>query len=287
MALRLKANRRFPSVPVVTDDPKNHTQVLMSVKEALDIGQRRTNDLLNSFIRVEDLIDLGLITIEGNTNAIVGADLSEIANIGDLSGAAAGDFLRFDGTDWVNDQIHTTDITETMVTQHEAALSINWNQLTGTAPALNDLSDVLISLPVIGEALHWDGYDWLNTTPVRKPPGATWVRASDAIETPVNDVSVYFSEAAYIIGVVVLTHDLAGDCIIDIWKDVFASYPPAVADSICGSNKPTISGGASYRDLVLSGWNRNIAAGDVVTFHLESSTTFKTIHIYLLTRPAL
>src|SRR5690554_3395593 len=108
MTLRLKANRRFPSIPVVTDDPKNHTQVLMAIKEAMEIGQRRTTDLLNSYVRVQNLVDLGLITIEGNTNSIVGADLSQIANIGDLSGAAAGDFLRFDGTEWTNDQLGLT-----------------------------------------------------------------------------------------------------------------------------------------------------------------------------------
>src|SRR5690606_23179874 len=129
MTLRLKANRRFPSIPVVTDDPKNHTQVLMAIKEAMEIGQRRTTDLLNSYIRVQDLVDLGLIDFKGNTTAIVGADLSEIADIGDLSGTAAGDFLRFDGTEWTNDQLGLTDITQGMVTQHQAALAIDWSQI--------------------------------------------------------------------------------------------------------------------------------------------------------------
>jgi hypothetical protein len=167
MTLRLKANRRFPSLPVVTDNPKNHTQVLMAVKEALDIGQRRTSDLLNSFIRVEDLIDLGLITIEGNTNAIVGADLSEIADIGDLSGAAAGDFLRFDGTEWVNDQLAPGDITQTMVTQHQAALSIAWAQLTGTPPSLDDLADVDAPAPADGDVLTWNdaSSEWIAAAP--------------------------------------------------------------------------------------------------------------------------
>jgi hypothetical protein len=287
MALRLKANRRFPSVPVVTDDPKNHTQVLMGIKEALDIGQRRTGDLLNSFIRVEDLIDLGLITIEGNTTSIVGADLSEIANIGDLSGSAIGDFLRFNGTDWVNGQLSVGDITQAMVVQHQAALAIDWSQLTGTPPGLADLSDVLISLPAIGDSIHWDGYDWVNALPVRRPPGATWVRAGSAIATPVNDVSVYFSEAAYITGVVVLCKTAPGDCVIDIWKDTYANYPPAVGDTICGGSKPTITGGIKYQDFALAGWTRDIAAGDTITFHLQSAATFEVIHIYLLTRPAL
>ena len=164
MALRLKANRRFPSIPVVVDTAENHTQVLMAVKEALDIGQRRTGDLLNSFIRVEDLIDLGLITIEGNTNSIVGADLSEIADIGDLSGAAAGDFLRFDGSVWINDQLATGDITQSMVTQHQAALSIAYSQITG-APSvpsdLDDLTDVTITAPALNDVLTFDGSQWV------------------------------------------------------------------------------------------------------------------------------
>lgn len=154
MALRLKANRRFPSVPVVTDDPKNHTQVLMGIKEALDIGQRRTSDLLNSFIRVEDLIDLGLITIEGNTTAIVGADLSEIANIGDLSGAAEGDFLRFRSGEWINDDLLNTDITQVMVTQHQAALSIDWSQLD-SVPALVTSIGALAD-PNADRIVFWD-----------------------------------------------------------------------------------------------------------------------------------
>lgn len=258
MALRLKANRRFPSVPVVTDNTENHTQVLMAVKEALDIGQRRTGDLLNSFIRVEDLIDLGLITIEGNTNAVIGADLSEIANIGDLSGSAEGDFLRYDGTNWVNDQLSAVDITQAMVTQHQAALAINWSQLTGS----------------------------LATTPFRRLPGATWVKASSAITVPVNDVSVYFSEAAYILGVVVLAHDTNGTCTIDIWKDTYANFPPTDADSICASAKPAISSGRKFLDTTLTGWTRDIAAGDTLTFHLEAVTNFKVIHVYLITRAA-
>lgn len=169
MALTLKANRRYPSVPVVTDDTKNHTQVLMAVKEALDTGQRRTGDIFNSFIRVQDLIDLGLITIEGNTQSIVGADLSEIANIGDLSSAATGDFLRFRSGEWVNDDLSTTDITQTMVTQHQAALSIAYSQLTG-APSipsdLDDLSDVDLSTPPsTNDVLTFNGSSWVASPP--------------------------------------------------------------------------------------------------------------------------
>ena len=159
MALRLKANRRFPSVPVVTANPENHTIVLMAMKEALDIGQRRTNDIMNSFIRVEDLVDLGLIEIDGSFSSIVGADLSQIAEIGDLTGAASGDFLRYDGTEWVNDTLHTSDITQAMVTQHgdgRYGELVGDNVWTGD----NDLSGALFAdgaEGVSGQSLHSQG----------------------------------------------------------------------------------------------------------------------------------
>ncbi len=140
MALILKGNRKYPSIPVVNDDPRNHTQVLMAMKESLEIGQRRTTDLLNSFIRVQDLVDLGIIDIAGNTNAVVGADLSSIADLGDLSGAAEGDFLRFVSGEWVNDALALTDITQAMVIQHQAALSIAYSQITGAPTVGPDLS---------------------------------------------------------------------------------------------------------------------------------------------------
>jgi hypothetical protein len=198
VTLRLKANRRFPSVPVVTDDPKNHTQVLMSVKEALDIGQRRTGDLLNSFIRVEDLIDLGLITIEGNTNAIVGADLSEIADIGDLSGAATGDFLRYDGTQWINDDLHNTDITQVMVTQHQAALSIAWSQLTGTPPSLDDLLDVDAPAPADGDVLTWNdaSSEWIASAPTGGG-GATFLDDLEDVEAMYPGVGDFLAWDGY------------------------------------------------------------------------------------------
>lgn len=139
--LRLKPNRRQASIPAVQDDLRNHTQVLMAVKQAVEVGKRDTTDVLNSFVRVQDLVDIGLITYTGDINSLVGADLSQIANIGDLTSAATGDFLRFDGANWVNDQLTLSDITSMMVTQHQAALSIGWGQVTG-APSFVEPGDL-------------------------------------------------------------------------------------------------------------------------------------------------
>jgi len=97
-----KANRKFPNPITVTDDPKSHTLALQQVIEALSIGQRRTREIGSSYVRVQELVDVGLIEIVGNqlklTNlgesvAAGGATaLSDLTDV-DLTGLADGDTL--------------------------------------------------------------------------------------------------------------------------------------------------------------------------------------------------
>jgi len=61
-----KANRKFPNPITVTDDTKSHTLALQQVIEALNIGQRRTKEIGSSYVRVQELVDVGLIEIVGN-----------------------------------------------------------------------------------------------------------------------------------------------------------------------------------------------------------------------------
>lgn len=68
-SLDLRPNRKYPNLPSITNDPASHRDALRSVTEALNIGQRRTADVLSSFIRVSDLVDLGLIELSGGSFA--------------------------------------------------------------------------------------------------------------------------------------------------------------------------------------------------------------------------
>jgi len=61
-----KANRKFPNPITVNDDPRSHTLALQQVIEALNIGQRRTKEVGSSYVRVSELVDVGLIEIVGN-----------------------------------------------------------------------------------------------------------------------------------------------------------------------------------------------------------------------------
>lgn len=70
-----------------------------------------------------------------------------------------------------------------------------------------------------------------------------------------------------------LTADQSGNIVIDVWKDVFADFPPTVSDSIAGTEKPTLSTQTSNSDTNLTTWSKAVAAGDVVRFSVDSAST--------------
>lgn len=77
-----------------------------------------------------------------------------------------------------------------------------------------------------------------------------------------------------------------GSCVIDVWRDSYANYPPTVADSICGGNKPTISAGNKYSDSTLTGWTTALSAGDILIFKLDSASgSFAAASITLTLEP--
>jgi hypothetical protein len=106
-----KANRKFPNPITVNDEPRSHTLALQQIIEALNIGQRRTREVGSSYVRVQELVDVGLIEIVGNqlklTNtgsAAVAGGASALADLTDvnLTGLTVGDILTYDMYgDWV------------------------------------------------------------------------------------------------------------------------------------------------------------------------------------------
>lgn len=115
--------------------------------------------------------------------------------------------------------------------------------------------------------------------------GAAWVGAGAAVALPTNDVVVTCPIAGSIVSVTVLTGGGIGSCVLDIWKDVYGTYPPTVADTITASAKPTISSGIKYTDTTLTGWTKTVAVGDVLLFHIDSTSVFTSITIILEIQP--
>lgn len=70
-----------------------------------------------------------------------------------------------------------------------------------------------------------------------------------------------------------LLADQSGSIVIDVWKDTYANFPPTVADTIAGSEKPTLSSAQKNQDLTLTSWTTSVAAGDILAFNVDSVAT--------------
>lgn len=67
--------------------------------------------------------------------------------------------------------------------------------------------------------------------------------------------------------------DVSGSIVFDIWKDTYTNFPPAVADTITASAKPTLSSAIKSEDSTLTGWTTAIAAGSVLEVNIDSVST--------------
>lgn len=103
-SISLKANRKYPSLPGVGNTADSHVNLLNQIREAIATHERRSGDVMSSFLRLQELIDLGLATRQGDKlilndfatggggGATTLADLTDV----DLTGLADGDALVYD-----------------------------------------------------------------------------------------------------------------------------------------------------------------------------------------------
>ena len=80
---------------------------------------------------------------------------------------------------------------------------------------------------------------------------------------------------------VTMLADQSGSIVVDIWKDIYANYPPLDADSITASAVPTISTAIKSQDLTLTGWTVAVVAGDILGFNVDSITTIERVTMAL------
>jgi hypothetical protein len=75
--------------------------------------------------------------------------------------------------------------------------------------------------------------------------------------------------------------DQMGSIVVDVWKDTYASYPPTNADSIAGTEKPTLLLAQQNQDQSLTTWTTAVAAGDILAFEVESATAVTRVTVAL------
>lgn len=83
---------------------------------------------------------------------------------------------------------------------------------------------------------------------------------------------------------VTLLADQTGSIVVDLWKDVYASYPPNVGDTITSAAKPTISSATKSQDSILTGWTTTVSAGDIIRVNVDSVTSITRCTIALKVR---
>lgn len=75
--------------------------------------------------------------------------------------------------------------------------------------------------------------------------------------------------------------DASGSIVVDVWKDTYANFPPTVADTITGSEKPTLSSAQKNQDLTLSSWTTAFSRGDWLRYNVDSATTVTRVTVVI------
>jgi hypothetical protein len=89
--ISFKPNKAYPSIPTVGETVESHSRALEAIREALQIHERRTKDHLESFVRVSELVDLGLISLDGTVVEDGGSDQESTSHVHDTV------YIRQDG----------------------------------------------------------------------------------------------------------------------------------------------------------------------------------------------
>jgi len=76
--------------------------------------------------------------------------------------------------------------------------------------------------------------------------------------------------------------DTAGSMVIDIWKDTFANFPPTDAASITSETPLTLVGNDKVKNLSLTAWIKDITAGDILAYNIDSCDTIQRVTITLV-----
>lgn len=75
--------------------------------------------------------------------------------------------------------------------------------------------------------------------------------------------------------------DTSGSIVVDVWKDTYTNFPPTVADTIAGSEKPTLSSATKNQDTSLSSWTTSLTRNDWIRFNVDSATTVTRVTVAL------
>ena len=75
--------------------------------------------------------------------------------------------------------------------------------------------------------------------------------------------------------------DQSGSIVVDVWYDSYANFPPTVADTIAGSEKPTLSSAQKNQDTSLTTWTTALLRSRYLGFNVDSASTVTRVHVQI------
>lgn len=223
-------------------------------------------------------------------------------------GFSEGDWLRFNGTDYVLTQadtfanaevvgvISTVLDADTFVIQTAGFNSSSFSGLTpgamywldpavaGGMTATEPTSNGQISKPVFIAITSGSGWISIERGLYVRQSGLEVV--IDGGGATVTTGTKGYLEVPFdcVVTAWRLVADVSGSIVVDVWKDTYTNFPPVLADTIAGSEKPTLSSQQKNEDSNLTTWTTALSAGDWLAFNVDSATTVTRVTLSLTVR---
>lgn len=157
--------------------------------------------------------------------------------------------------------------------QLEFANGSGWTGLASGASisVLDDLTDVTISTPALGQCLKYNGSAWVNVGCSRSY-GVAFGDGSAVTATGILP-GVYIEDACTITKAVLMLYSFdtgtTSTTSVEVWAS--SSGIPTVSDKISASDPINTSAAAESVETTLSAWTTSVAAGTRVIFNITAN----------------
>jgi hypothetical protein len=182
-------------------------------------------------------------------------------------------------------QIPSTILTNTFVVASEAAM-LALSATKGDIAVRTDIETTFI-LQGTDPTVLGDWVEFLFADPAMT--GAMCFTVGNGREIVQSGLTFYMPQAIYT-GTVLAWYiseisnpPLNCSAVFDVWKDTSGNYPPTVADSIAGTEKPTLTNQKLNKDESLTSFTTSFNQGDCFAIHVDSNDVGRKFLVVLKT----
>jgi hypothetical protein len=153
----------------------------------------------------------------------------------------------------------------------------------GGGGALDDLTDVTITAPTVGDVLSYDGAEWVNAATGGGGGQSIGAHFDGMGSIVLVNTIVYFraKSAMTITGWSIVAEGTSPTCTLDIWKIASGTSLPTVSNTITASAKPALSTGSAVKSTTLTGWTTAVSADDIFAIKVDACNAATKISLTL------